>query len=104
MSARYFGAAVARLEDARLITGQGRYVDDISLPGLLHAAFLRAPVAHGRIKSIDTTAARAMPGVAAVYTMADFAPLADGPLPPMASHPLLKSPITAQPLAKDEVR
>lgn len=104
MSARYFGAAVARLEDARLITGQGRYVDDISLPGLLHAAFLRAPVAHGRIKSIDTTAARAMPGVAAVYTMADFAPLADGPLPPMASHPLLKSPITALPLAKDEVR
>jgi carbon-monoxide dehydrogenase large subunit len=73
MSARYFGAAVPRLEDPRLLAGRGRYVDDISLPGMLHAAFSRAQVAHGRLRGIDAAQARAMPGVAAVYTMADFA-------------------------------
>jgi carbon-monoxide dehydrogenase large subunit len=48
MSTRYFGVAVPRLEDPDLLTGRGRYVDDIILPGMLHAAFLRSPVAHGR--------------------------------------------------------
>jgi carbon-monoxide dehydrogenase large subunit len=104
MSARYFGAAVPRLEDPRLLAGRGRYVDDISLPGMLHAAFSRAQVAHGRLRGIDAAQARAMPGVAAVYTMADFAAIAQGPMPPMALHPLIKTPITYHPLAVDEVR
>ena len=103
MSARYFGAAVPRLEDPRLLAGQGRYVDDISLPGMLNAAFMRAQVAHGRIRGIDARQARNMPGVAAIYTMADFAAIAQGPMPPMAPHPLLKTPITYHPLAVDEV-
>ncbi|MEN3286621.1 MAG: aerobic carbon-monoxide dehydrogenase large subunit, partial [Bradyrhizobium sp.] len=63
MSTRYFGSPVARIEDPRLLSGGGRYVDDIALPGMLHAAFLRSPVAHGRIRSIDVSLAREQPGV-----------------------------------------
>lgn len=103
MSARYFGAAVARSEDARLLTGQGRYVDDIEMPGLLHVAFVRSPMAHARLMSIDAAGARALPGVVAIYTMADFADLASGPMPPMAPHPLIKVPLTCHPLAVAEV-
>jgi carbon-monoxide dehydrogenase large subunit len=103
MSARYFGAAVARLEDPRLLAGRGRYVDDISLPGMLQAAFVRSQVAHGRIRGVDAAKARGMPGVAAIYTMPDFAAIAQGPMPPMAPHPLLKPPITYHPLAAEEV-
>src|SRR5205807_2337475 len=84
--------------------GRGRYVDDISLPGMLHAAFSRAQVAHGRLRAIDAAKARAMPGVAAIYTMRDFAAIAQGPMPPIAPHPLIKTPITYHPLAVDEVR
>ncbi len=104
MSARYFGAAVPRLEDPRLLAGRGRYVDDIALPGMLHAAFVRSQVAHGRLRGVDAANARNMPGVAAIYTMADFKHIAEGPMPPMAPHPLLKTPITYHPLAVGEVR
>ena len=104
MSGRFFGAAVTRLEDARLLVGKGKYVDDIDLPGMLHAAFVRASFAHGRIRSIDTGDALAMPGVVAIYTMADFADIVHGPMPPMAPHPLLKTPITYHPLADTEIR
>ena len=104
MSGRFFGAAVTRLEDARLLVGKGQYVDDIDLPGMLHAAFVRASFAHGRIRSIDTGDALAMPGVVAIYTMADFADIVHGPMPPMAPHPLLKTPITYHPLADTEIR
>jgi aerobic carbon-monoxide dehydrogenase large subunit len=103
MSARYFGAAVARVEDPRLLTGQGHYIDDMVLPGMLHAAFVRASMAHGRIRNIDTSDAKAMAGVVAVYTMADFIEIAQGPMPPMAPHPLLPKPITYHPLAGNEV-
>ena len=61
MSTRQFGARVQRNEDARLITGRGRYVDDLPLDGVLHGAFVRSAVARGRITRIDTTAARALP-------------------------------------------
>jgi carbon-monoxide dehydrogenase large subunit len=71
---------------------------------MLQAAFVRAQVAHGRIVGIDAEAARATPGIAAIYTMADFAGIAQGPMPPMAPHPLIKVPITYHPLAVDEVR
>jgi aerobic carbon-monoxide dehydrogenase large subunit len=61
-----------RKEDARFIVGQGTFVDDIALPGMLHGAILRSPLAHARIASIDTTAARAHPKVRAVITGADL--------------------------------
>jgi aerobic carbon-monoxide dehydrogenase large subunit len=62
------GHSVRRVEDDRLIQGDGHYVDDIVLPGMLHLAMLRSPIPHGRIVSIDTSAAEAVPGVVAVLT------------------------------------
>ncbi|WP_395331209.1 xanthine dehydrogenase family protein molybdopterin-binding subunit [Novosphingobium sp. BL-8H] len=70
---RWIGKRVPRKEDPRLLTGRGQFVDDVSLPGMLHVAFARSPIARGRIVSIDTQAARDMPGVHAVLTMADLA-------------------------------
>src|ERR1700734_1691461 len=70
---RYTGASVKRSEDPRILTGGGRYVDDIKLPGMLHAAFVRSPLAHGRVLAVDASAARELPGVVAVYTGADLA-------------------------------
>src|SRR5580693_3077142 len=69
---RYTGASIKRSEDPRILTGAGRYVDDIKLPGMLHAAFLRSPLAHGRVLLVDASAARALPGVVAVLTGADL--------------------------------
>src|SRR6202035_4335124 len=68
----WFGASIKRKEDADLLTGRGRYVDDIALPGLLHAAVLRSPHAHAAIRGIDKSAALALPGVRAVVTFADL--------------------------------
>jgi carbon-monoxide dehydrogenase large subunit len=68
----YIGRRVPRVEDPTLLRGAGHFVDDIHRPGLLEAAFLRSPVAHGLIRSIDTSAARALPGVHAIYTLADL--------------------------------
>ena len=67
------GKARTRKEDARLITGQTNWTDNITLPGLVHVAFVRSPYAHARIVSVDLTAARAAPGVFAAYSGADFA-------------------------------
>src|SRR3954447_25080198 len=67
------GKARVRKEDEHLITGRTRWTDNIVLPGMQHLAILRSPVAHARITGIDTTAARGMPGVVAVFTGADFA-------------------------------
>src|ERR1041384_6577681 len=67
------GQAVRRVEDARFLTGAGRYVDDIVLPGTAHGAVLHSPHAHARIKSIDTSKAKAAPGVLLVLTGADAA-------------------------------
>ena len=74
------GQPVKRQEDPILVRGEGRYTDDVSLPGQLFAAFVRSPYAHGLIKAIDTDTAKAMPGVVAVYTGADLAPMNYGPL------------------------
>jgi carbon-monoxide dehydrogenase large subunit len=65
---RGLGHSVKRKEDARFIRGQGRYFDDITLPGMLHMEILRSPYAHARLVSIDTSAAAALPGVVAVVT------------------------------------
>jgi len=70
--ARLTGAPVPRLEDVRLVTGGGRYVDDVRIPGILHAAFVRSTHAHARLVRVDTTAARALAGVVAVWTAADL--------------------------------
>src|ERR1700730_15646091 len=65
---RYTGASIKRSEDPRILTGAGRYVDDIKLPGMLHAAFVRSPMAHARVLSVDVSAALALAGVVAVLT------------------------------------
>src|SRR5436190_22043981 len=69
---RYTGASIKRSEDPRILTGAGRYVDDIKLPGMLHAAFVRSPMAHARVLSVDVSAALALPGVVAVLTGAEL--------------------------------
>jgi aerobic carbon-monoxide dehydrogenase large subunit len=72
MGAKLFGASVRRKEDPRFLRGDGRYVDDIKLPGMLHAAFVRSPHGHARILSVKTDAARRLPGVAHVFAFADL--------------------------------
>ncbi len=69
---RYTGARVKRFEDRRILTGTGRYVDDVQLPGMLHASFVRSTIAHGRILSVDVDEARSLPGVVAVLTGEDL--------------------------------
>lgn len=72
MGAKYFGASVKRREDPRFLRGEGRFVDDVKLAGMLHAAFLRSPHAHARIVSVRTEAAAGMPGVVRVFTFRDL--------------------------------
>jgi carbon-monoxide dehydrogenase large subunit len=68
----YVGQSIPRVEDGKLLRGKGTYVDDVTLPGLLHAAFLRSPFAHAKITRIDTSAAKAHPGVIEVLTGAEI--------------------------------
>src|SRR6266536_6294284 len=100
MGVRYFGAKVPRLEDPDLLTGRGRYLDDIGLPGMLEAAFVRSPHAHARIRAI---AAEALPGVVAVLTAADL-DAAERPMPQFAPSPLLKQNRTQHVLATAAAR
>jgi aerobic carbon-monoxide dehydrogenase large subunit len=79
------GQPVLRFEDARLLQGRGRYIQDVNLPGQAYAVFLRSPHAHAKIVSIDTAAAKALPDVVAVFTGADYA--ADGLGGPKVSMP-----------------
>ena len=107
MATRNFGAPIRRNEDKRLLTGQALFVDDVELPGMVHAAFLRSNLAHAAIRSIDVAAARARGGVVAVYTAEDLGPYwAPGPLlvppPPIAGSVFHQR--TQVPLAKDKVR
>jgi carbon-monoxide dehydrogenase large subunit len=99
-----FGARVKRKEDPALLKGRGRYVADIQLPGMLHAAFVRSPYAHARLLSIDISAALALPGVHAVYTHADLPPELQGKrLPLPVPNPVITQPFTYYALARDEV-
>jgi len=103
MAARYLGAAVRRVEDPRLLKGAGCYLDDLTLPAGLEAAFVRSTIAHGMIRTVEASAARALPGVHAVYLAEDLGPAATRPMPLAAPHPLLIQPRTQAPLATDEV-
>src|SRR5215471_528200 len=102
------GQPVPRSEDPVLITGKGRFTDDVNLPGQAYCVIVRSPYAHGIIRSIDTDAARGMPGVLGVYTAADLEAAGVGPLPPRQvmnnrdGTPML-SP-TRYALANDKVR
>jgi aerobic carbon-monoxide dehydrogenase large subunit len=107
MTTRYFGARVQRNEDARLLTGRALFVDDVELPGMLHAAFLRSPHAHARIRSIDVSAALARDGVAAIYVADDLGDYwQPGPLivPPPPIDGIVFNERCQVPLAKDKVR
>lgn len=75
------GQSVRRVEDMRLLTGHGQYTDDIDAPGAAHALFIRSPYAYARVQSIDTDAARAAPGVLAIYTAADIKAAGLGAIP-----------------------
>jgi len=107
VGARAIGARVLRVEDPRILTGRGRYVDDITLPGMLHAAFKRSTVPHGRLLSVDVSAARELPGVVAVYTGEDMTGLthavAPGAAIGMHLMPGLHAPAVYA-LATDKVR
>lgn len=102
MSRAFFGVRVERREDLPLLTGQGSYTDDLKRPGMLHAAVLRSPHAHAKIRSIDVSAARALAGVAAVFTHADLG-AAGKEIPLLQPNPLLVAR-TQLLLAHDEVR
>jgi carbon-monoxide dehydrogenase large subunit len=103
LGAKWFGAAVKRKEDPALLRGTGRYVDDIHLPGMLHAAFARSPHAHARIGRIDKSRALASPGVHAVLAFEDLPPmLRSQRLPLFVPHPAIAQPILPYSLAKDE--
>lgn len=97
VTTRYAGTRMPRVEDTRLLTGHGTFVDDIQRPGMLHACFVRSPFARARITAIDPSGALALPGVVAVFTAADLNPdvreawhavagkdVPDTPRPPLA--------------------
>src|SRR5262249_52713967 len=97
---------MARVEDERFLTGQGRFVDDIAVPGQLHSVVLRSPHGHALIQSIDAAAGRMMPGVHGVFTAADLDADGVGTLPCIAQvatvAPIIVPPRRA--LARDRVR
>lgn len=96
------GKAVRRREDPRLLAGRGRFVDDIALPGMLHAQFVRSTVAHAELASVDVSAVREVLGVVAVFTAAD---LELGDIVAQLGRPLSEFVPTAMPvLARDKVR
>jgi carbon-monoxide dehydrogenase large subunit len=95
--------AVRRREDPKLITGTGAFIDDLGVPGCLHAAVLRSPHAHARIRAIDVSAAKKAPGVIGAFIAADLGE-ADSPMPIYAPHPALPVPCKIRPLAPDVVR
>lgn len=104
MTGPVVGEAIPRIEDAELLRGVGRYVDDIHLPDMLHAAFVRSPHGHAAIRSVDAAAARALAGVHAVYTAADFAPhLRNTRIVSSLPSPSYKQDLNRPALAGDEV-
>jgi aerobic carbon-monoxide dehydrogenase large subunit len=104
MGARQFGARVKRLEDPALLTGAGRFVDDVKLPDALFACFVRSPHAHARIRSIDVAPALALAGVRAVLTVDDLPePMRSERIPNLMTNPAIKVMRTQHALARGEV-
>ncbi|SDH43472.1 aerobic carbon-monoxide dehydrogenase large subunit [Nonomuraea jiangxiensis] len=103
MTTKLFGEPVRRREDPRLLTGQGRYLDDLGRDALA-AAFVRSPHAHARIRDIDVTRALDVPGLVAIYTWEDLPERVARPLPLLIPHPALTHGRTAYPLAREIVR
>ena len=103
MTTRLIGEPVARREDARLLTGRARFIDDIALPGMLHAAVLRSPHARARFARVDAGAALALPGVHAVLTHEDLGP-ANAPMPLLNDNPGFIFPRMHRALAPGQVR
>src|SRR5215470_2279861 len=103
MKNTFIGTPMERREDLRFLRGRGEYVDDLAVDGLLHAVILRSSVAHGRIASLDTSAALKLPGVHAVITGKDMP--GGVPIIPMRLQPLPEFKPYEQPvLAHDKVR
>jgi 2-furoyl-CoA dehydrogenase large subunit len=99
VAAGWVGRSIERVEDAALVSGRGRYIDDLGVRrGTLHAAILRSPHAHAFIRSVDATAARAAPGVAAVLTGAEVTALSASLVV------AVKAPVQCWPIAVDRVR
>ncbi|MEO3885782.1 aerobic carbon-monoxide dehydrogenase large subunit [Nonomuraea sp. B5E05] len=103
MTTRLFGEPVQRREDPRLLTGQGRYLDDLGRDALA-AAFVRSPHAHARIRDVDVRPALDVPGLVAIYTWEDLPERVGRALPLLIPHPALTHGRTAYPLARDVVR
>jgi carbon-monoxide dehydrogenase large subunit len=110
---RWVGGGILRKEDPELLTGQGRFVDDIALPGMLWLSFVRSPVAHANLARVDVSAAKSMPGVVAVFTGQDMADDWAAGMPcawPIGSRTLPDEPTQDAripdhwPVAKDRVR
>src|SRR5947207_6729897 len=99
MPGSILGNAVRRVEDPDLLMGRGTFIDNLRIDGLLRVAFVRSPMAHAAIRSIDTSEAATMPGVVAVYTAGD---LDLPPLPPFMA--MLRPECIRTPLATDKVR
>jgi carbon-monoxide dehydrogenase large subunit len=105
---KIIGKRVKRVEDPRLLTGGALFVDDVDLPNMLHAAFFRSDYAHARIKNIDTSQAKTIPGVVGVYTAEDMGDAWE-PGPPLVSPPPTLENVTFNsrrqvPLVKDKVK
>lgn len=102
MTTRMVGAPVARVEDPRLLRGEGRYLDDLG-QGAYEVAIVRSPHAHARIVDVDVTAALDVDGLVAIYTHEDLPPRMRERLPVLIPHPALTAPRTQHVLAVDEV-
>lgn len=100
---RYVGSRVQRTEDEALLRGQGRFVDDLKLPHVLHSAVLRSPHAHARIVSIEAGAARALAGVHAVYLHQDLPASARRRMPMPMPNPAIRNAVTQEVLVSQEV-
>jgi carbon-monoxide dehydrogenase large subunit len=104
MGAKHFGARVKRLEDPALLAGRGRFVDDVKVPGLLQACFVRSPHAHAMVRGIDSETALSMPGVHAVLSADDLPePMRRMPMPMLLPNPAIAISRTQTVLARDEV-
>src|SRR5262249_14119892 len=98
----FVGAPIKRIEDPRLLVGGGRYVDDLTRPGMLHAVIVRSPHAHAALRRVDTRRALGQPGVLACVTGADLAGIP--PIPIRLGAKPAHAPYLQPPLARDRVR